>query len=116
MGYLEWGKGKKAFLFQAELELFSKMPHEPLSVLHPFTVLPVLGQVLLLFSLFQKQPGKIVTYAGIGCISLLLLLIFAVGCMSLNLKIMASVIPFLTISYITIKYHWRKKQDPSAVQ
>ena len=108
VGYLEWGKSNKSFLFGAEAEVLSKALTDPLSVIHPLTILPMLGQVLLLITLFQHKPGRMMTTIAIGSISLLFLLIFAIGCMSLNFKILFSSVPFLTLAFFTLKYHWKK--------
>ena len=56
------GATNKMFLFQAEAEIIAKIFIDPVSILHPFTVLPLLGQVLLIITLFQKRAGKIKTY------------------------------------------------------
>lgn len=116
-GYLEWGGDNHSFLFQAEGEVLSKIFTDPASVLHPLTVLPMIGQMLLLITLFQKNPGKILTYAGLAGLGILLSFILLVGALSLNFKIMLSAVPFLVLAVITI-LHYRKmnpnhlKQQP----
>lgn len=104
-GYLEWGGGNSVFLFQAEAELLAKAIGDPTAVIHPFTVLPVLGQLALLITLFQQTPGKRLTYSGIGGIGLLLALMFVIGVIDLNLKIVASTVPFLAMSVVTVRAH-----------
>jgi hypothetical protein len=104
IGYLEWGGDKKMFLFQVEGEVLSKLFTDPLGILHPLTTLPLLGQLLLIISLFQKKPNKLLTYIGLGCIGILVVLIFFVGLISLNYKIVLSAIPFLVMVIWTIKY------------
>lgn len=104
IGFLEWGKESKRFLFQIEGEIISKLFIDPVSVLHPFTVLPLAGQLLLVIRLFQKKPNKIMTLIGIGGIGVLLGLMFVIGVISLNLKILFSTIPFLVLSLLTIRY------------
>ncbi len=101
-GYLEWGTENHSFLFQAEAEILNKLFSDPNSVVHPFTLLPLFGQLVLAASLFQKQPGKILTYAGIGCIGILLAFMFVIGILSANWKILISTIPFLVLSAYTI--------------
>jgi hypothetical protein len=105
LGYLEWGGGQSVFLFQAEAELFAKALGDPAAVIHPFTVLPVLGQLLLLCTLFQKTPGRAMTYAGIGGVGLLLAFMFVIGLISMNMKVAASTVPFLTVSVVAIRAH-----------
>jgi hypothetical protein len=107
VGYLEWGRGNKSFLFQAEAAIFSKLFSDPISILHPFTVLPMLGQVLLVVTLFQNRPGKTLTYISIGCLGILLGLMFVIGLMNLNYKIIISTIPFIVVSVIAI-IHYKK--------
>lgn len=108
VGYLEWGKDNKLFLFQAEAGIISKLIDNPLSVLHPFTVLPFVGQILLLITLFQQKPGRILTYVGIGGIGILLALMFVIGLITLNVKVLASTIPFLVLAFVTIRHHRAK--------
>lgn len=104
-GYLEWGRGNSSFLFEAEAEIISKLLNDPTSVLHPFTMLPLTGQIILLFTLFQKRPNKSLTFVGIGGIGILLAFMFVIGLVSLNFKIVSSVTPFLLIGAIAIRHH-----------
>lgn len=102
VAYLEWGGNNSMFLFQGEWDILQKLFTDPMSVAHPFTVLPMLGQVLLFTTLFQNQPSKILTWIGILGMGILLLFIFIIGLMGLNLKITMSVVPFLVIAIISI--------------
>jgi hypothetical protein len=108
LGYLEWGGGNNMFLFQAEQEIFSKLFQDPLSVAHPFTLLPLFGQLVLLFTLFQRSPGKVLTLIGLGCLSFLLLFMFLIGLISFNYKILFSTVPFLVVGILTIMELRRK--------
>ena len=110
IGFLEWGKDQQLFLFQAEAEIITKIFSEPKSVLHPFILLPFVGQILLLITLFQNNPSKILTIISIGGLGLLLSFMFVIGILSANFKILLSTIPFLVISIFTI-IHIRKKQN-----
>lgn len=107
IGYLEWSGNNHIFLFKAEAEIFSKLFTDPVSVLHPFTILPLIGQILLLITIFQKTPSKILTYISIAGLGLLLGFMFIVGIMSMNFKIIISTIPFIVISILAIR-HYRK--------
>lgn len=111
IGYLEWGKDKKMFLFQGELEIVTKLFTDPVSVVHPFTLLPLFGQLVLAITLFQKVPGKILTLVGLGCLSLLLVLMFVIGLINLNYKITVSTIPFLVTGVMIIRYHLKNKNQ-----
>lgn len=105
LGYLEWGTDQKQFLFQAEAEIISKLFTDPLSVIHPFTILPLAGQILLFITLFQPKPNKVLTFTGIGGIGLLLGILLIIGIISLNFKIFLSTIPFWVMVYLTIRFH-----------
>jgi hypothetical protein len=109
IGYLEWGGGHSTFLFQAEVELFSKGLADPASVIHPLTLLPVFGQLALVVTIFQKSPGKGLTYFGIAGIGVLLALMFVIGLISLNPRILSSTLPFLTLAALTVRQHSRAR-------
>ncbi|MGZ3754446.1 MAG: hypothetical protein ACXVAY_00385 [Mucilaginibacter sp.] len=108
LGYLEWGRGHHVFLYQAEWEILGKLFTHPLSVLHPFILIPLAGQLILLFSLFQQDPGKKAALAGLAALSLLMLLICFIGIMQLNWKMVASTVPFLVNTGFVIRYYWGK--------
>ena len=111
--YLEWGGKQHLFLFQAELMLFSKLMHDPLDVLHPMIVLPFIGQVLLLITLFQKKPIKLYTILSLIFLGMLIVFIFVVGLLSLNMKITIASFPFIVISILILKQiRTRRKAKP----
>jgi NAD/NADP transhydrogenase beta subunit len=105
LGYLKWGSDSHAFLFQAEAEVVHKLVTHPLEALHPFTILPMLGQLLLVITLFQKVPGRWLTFIGIGTIGLLLGLMFVIGLLGLQMPILASTLPFIVIAVLTVRAH-----------
>ena len=111
--YLEWGGKQHLFLFQAELMLFSKLMHDPLAVLHPMIVLPFIGQVLLLITLFQKKPNWLYTILSLIFLGVLNVFIFVVGLLSLNMKITIASFPFIVISILILKQiRTRRKAKP----
>ena len=105
IGYLEWGQGQSVFLFQAEADLFLRALRSPRDVVHPFTLLPVLGQATLAWTLFQKVPGRALTYAGIAGVGLLVAFMFLIGLIGMNGKVLASTVPFLALAVVTIREH-----------
>ena len=115
IGYLEWGGDMHMFLFQGEAEVIGKLFHDPMSVIHPMTLLPLAGQLVLLYTLFQKKVSKALTYIGVACLGVLLLFIFVVGMISLNYKIAASVIPFILSAVLAILRQRRIKTETSLV-
>ena len=98
--YLSWSKTSSAFLFQMEYEILAKLFSDPLSVLHPFTIIPLIGQVLILISLLQKQPNNLVMKLGIGSLLFLIGFIFIVGLLSLQLTIIISTVPFISLAIL----------------
>lgn len=103
IGLLEWGKDNHMFLFQAEAEIIGKLFTDTKSVLHPFILMPLLGQVLLLVTVFQKRPNKILTIVGMSGLSLLLLLMLLIGVMSANYEMILYALPFLIVAILTIR-------------
>jgi len=102
MGYLEWGGNNHIMLFEAEAEIILKLFSDPQSVLHPFILIPLAGQFVLLITLFQKTPNKILTFICIGGLGILLAFMFLIGIMTLNYKIIISTLPFLILSIYSI--------------
>ena len=105
LGYLEWGGGNSIFLFQAEGDIVLKLLQGSTAAAHPFTLLPLLGQMLLLFTLFQQKPGKLPTYIAIGCLGILLGFMFVIGLMSMNFKVLISTLPFLVTAVLTVRHY-----------
>jgi hypothetical protein len=109
-GYLEWGSGSSSFLVEAEFEVLCKLISEPASVVHPFTLIPLLGQIMLLATLFQTTPNKFLTIAGIVCLGLLIGLMVVFGALAKNWKILASTIPFFVIVVLAVKEMRKRKE------
>lgn len=114
LGYLEWGGNHSAFLFSAEAEVISKLIHNPSGAIHPFTVLPLLGQIILIITLFQSPPRKKFTYSGMALVGVLMIFIFFIGIMGLNVRIAFSVLPFLLLAVYAIRQN-KKHQVTNSV-
>ncbi|MFM2213174.1 MAG: hypothetical protein RL427_437 [Bacteroidota bacterium] len=108
IGYLAWGNGKNLFVFQGEIELFKKAVNHPLTLLHPIIIIPLLGQLLLLLTLFQKEPGKTLSFIGLACLGLLMLLLLFIGVSVPDVKILISALPFITCSVLLLRIHKRQ--------
>ncbi|PLX12442.1 MAG: hypothetical protein C0598_06010 [Marinilabiliales bacterium] len=107
-GYLEWGQTNSEFIFQAEADIIIKIFTETSSIVHPLILIPLAGQILLIISLFQKEPSKLLTIIAISSIGILLLFMLLVGILAANFKIIISTLPFLILSFFTIRQHYRK--------
>jgi hypothetical protein len=105
IGYLEWGGNHHQFLWQAEVELLHKLITHPLDVMHPFILLPLFSQLILLITLFQDKPNKILVFSCIAGLSLLLVFLFFIGIISFNFKIWIFSLPFVIITLIAIKHY-----------
>ena len=103
LGYLEWGGDNHMFLFQGEAEVIHKLFTNPASVIHPFILFPLIGQMLLLIVLFQKSPSKVLTYISMAGLGLLVGFMFMIGLISLNFKMVVSTLPFLVVAMLTIR-------------
>jgi hypothetical protein len=107
-GYLEWGHNMHSFLFQVEYVLILKGKGTPDSFLHPLVLLPLVGQLLLLFTLFQKTPSRLLTYLGLTGLSLIMLMVLVVGVLSRNLGIICSALPFIMVAIFVLKANRKK--------
>lgn len=108
IGYLEWGHDNSSFLFQAEYKVIIGLFTNIKSTAHPFTLVPLLGQLLIVITLFQKEPSKVLTYIGMICLGLLLGLMLFIGISALNFKILISTLPFF-ITMVLVTRSYRKK-------
>jgi hypothetical protein len=106
-GYLEWAGENAAFLFEMELEILGKLFQDPMSVVHPFVLIPLFGQLLLLITLFQRVPSRWLTVLGLGSLGLLLGLMLFIGLMEAHFKILASTLPFWILAVMAIREHWK---------
>ncbi|MBK9285864.1 MAG: hypothetical protein IPM51_16335 [Sphingobacteriaceae bacterium] len=106
IGYMEWGDKNHSLLIQAEYEVIRNLFSNPLAVLHPITIIPLFGQLLLFISLFLKKPNRILIYTGVCCLGMLMGFLFAIGLSVLNLKMFVASLPF--ILFVTIL--WKNLQ------
>ncbi len=112
IGYLEWGQTESTYIFRGELDVLQKLFTDPMSVLHPLILIPFSGQLILLFTLFQNIPSRRLTLIGLACLSILILVIFLIGAMGLNFKMLGSTIPFLITGILVLKYNRKKESTP----
>lgn len=104
-GLLEWGGNNAQFLYEAEFEILKKLSINPGSVLHPLTIIPFLSQAILIYTLIQRTPSRTLTIIGIYGIGILMVLILAIGIMTVNIKMIASTLPFILCSIVAFKHY-----------
>jgi uncharacterized membrane protein len=109
IGYLEWGHDSSTFLFQAEYDILFGGAVTKNTLTHPAIFIPLLGQLLLLFTLFQKRPSKVLTLIALICLGMLMIFLFAIGIMALNFKIAISAVPFLVTGFFVLRYNRKLK-------
>ena len=110
-GYLEWGGGSHGFLLTLEAEVLKKLFSDPFAVLHPFTVLPLLGQIMLMATLLQKEPSRVLSILGMISLGILIMMIFLIGILTVNFKILFSAVPFLVAAFLAIRNFRRQKSE-----
>lgn len=111
--YLEWPH-HSYFMFQMEYEFFFGGSDVVNSFSHPLILFPFLGQVLLLISLFLKSPPRALLLTGLLMLCPLVLMILVAGTMGMNLRIIASVLPFITTVLLFVKYVGRRQVRPNS--
>jgi hypothetical protein len=109
LGYLEWGKNGHLFIFQAEWEIILKSRTSWMAALHPFIIVPLSGVIMILITLFQKKPGRTLSLVGLGCMSLIMLMLLVIGFMVPNFKMILSVIPFFIAGFLLLRAHWKRE-------
>lgn len=108
--YLEWGTNQHLFIGEAVVAIAKKTMQDPLSLIHPFIIIPFSGMVMLTVSLFQNKPGKIITLLALACLGILPVFLFVIGAMMMNLKILLSTLPFLVVGLLLIAAYSNKKE------
>lgn len=111
IGYLEWGTDMHMFLIEGEIHVLKKAFVNFKEIIHPFILLPLLGQLILVFTLFQKIPNKRLTYIGMVCIAILLTLVLLIGFLGVNFKILLSAIPFFVVVILVVKHYKQLKHQ-----
>ena len=104
IGFMEWSGGNAAFLFQVEMDLFFGGKANEDSLAHPFVLLPLLGQMLLLFTLVRRKPSDWLSYLGLACLSLIMLMLLLIGMLQMNWKMISGALPFVVTAIFKIRY------------
>jgi hypothetical protein len=97
--YLEWGGGNWAFVAQVEYQVLFGKP-EAQNFAHPMIAIPFLGQLLVLFTLFQKTPSRRLVSIGTILMGVLVLMLVLIAVLSTNARIGLSTLPFLALAVI----------------
>lgn len=103
-GYLEWGHNERAFLIEAEVALLQNFWNTPTSILNPFALLPLLGQLGLLVAVLLNTPPRWLVVASTSSMLLLLGFMFLIGLFSANEKIVLSTLPFVGMAVFVLRH------------
>lgn len=114
IGYMEWGKDQKMFIFQAFADIIEKGLADPITFLHPFILFPLVGFVGILYSLFQNKPNKTLTLISIGGMALIMLFIFFIGVFTGNVKMILFNLPFMVFMVLEVLALRASRNTPSA--
>ena len=109
--YLEWGGGNSSFLFQVEYVLFTKQADFLATITHPIIMFGLIGQLLLIISLIMSTPKKIINHIGVLMLSAIVLLVLVAGLLSFNIRIVASTLPFISLSVMYVIYYRRLRRQ-----
>lgn len=110
LGYIEWGKTHSLFIFQAEAEIFVKGKNDFKTFLHPLILIPFLGQLIILYTIFQKIINRTLSLIGLTFLSILMLLLLVIGILNFNVKITGSTLPFVITGIFVLRYN--RKRSP----
>jgi hypothetical protein len=92
--HLTWAN-HSAFLFQLEYALLFLEKKSAGNFLYPVVLLPLIGQLLLLLSIFQRKPSHRLQMVAAALLGLLVLLILFTGMLSRQFMTALSTLPFI---------------------
>jgi len=100
--YVDFGHDGANFVGQLEYSLLKDIGGSFSSFQSPLFMLALIGQMLILFSMFSARSNKGLTITGLICLGIIVLLIFVSGLLTANLPVVLSTIPFIAVSAIYI--------------
>jgi len=112
IGYLEWGQGNTAFIFEVEYDLLFRKANILESITHPVIIFGLTGQIFLLISVFRRN--RWINLIGLLMLGAVMLLILLGGLLTLSIPTILSAIPFLfcaVMYFITLR---RMKKVPNS--
>jgi len=109
LGYLEWGSNQHGMVFEMEYQLLHKALIEGAwrGILHPFTVVPFVGQLLILASSLWLKLPRLALRSGVVMAALIMGMVLLIGLLSRSFAILGSAIPFFVLAVVV----WRRKES-----
>lgn len=103
--YLEWPPNNTMFIFEGEIEIFSKTENWISNFTHPIILIGFLTQIVLLLGAVILNFNRKLNTLAVLLLGILVLFIFFIGVMALNYKIALSTLPYLVLMLLYfIKY------------
>jgi hypothetical protein len=104
--YLSWGNDQTAFLYEVEYQLLFERSAQ--NFMHPLILMGLLGQLLLVYTAIVPKAKKWLSLTGVLMLGAVVALIFLVGCLSRQIPIIVSTIPFFVFVILYFKVNKRK--------
>jgi len=103
--YLEWPPNNAMFIFEGEIEIFSKTESWISNFTHPIILIGFLTQIVLLLGAIIPNFNRKINTLAVLLLGILVLFFFFIGVMALNYKIALSTLPYLVLMLLYfIKY------------
>ena len=106
--YLAWGTDQCAFVFQMEYTLVAEKSGQNFA--HPIILMGLAGQLLLIYGAIKPNANRWFALSAIILLSTLVALFFLVGCLSLQVPIILSTLPFIVLVILYAKFRKRPAQ------
>lgn len=107
--YLEWPPNNAMFIFEGEIEIFSKTESWISNFTHPIILIGFSTQIVLLLGAILPNINSKLNNVAVLLLGALVLLFAFVGLLGLNYKIIFSTLPYLILAVIYF-VKFRKKR------
>lgn len=112
-GFLKWGGQQSAFFFEIEWKVISNLFEKPLDLLHPAIGMPLTGQLALFISLFQKEPGKALSWIGFGLLTPIFVMALIIGILGSEAEMLLAVLPYWVFANFFLRSWLMAKSRPA---
>jgi hypothetical protein len=114
--YLDFGHDGSGFIGQIEYLVIKNLNADISSLQNPLFILALIGQILILISVFNSNHSNGLIFLGIKLLGVIVLLILIFGIFLLNLKMIVSTIPFIVVVILYIVKVKSKRRSGSNYQ
>ncbi len=107
--YLEWPPDNRFFVYEVAYNLLFEKSEKADAFSHPLVILPFLGQLLALTAVFLPKPKRWLVITAIALMGTLVLMLLIAGALSMNWKMVGSVLPFIASAWWCLRLFSNKK-------